>query len=181
MKTFNYGKLVVFIILPNRNGFLGSAFLIWSYWIIVACRNKSDIFIRNKPSDFRSSLIGIWWITVCIVIDYKKCKLSAIGFINIKRHIIFRKACRNCTDPAFRQCNLIGSVGKFYWVYFFCCYKLMKLLSKCWKIFRKTVVSVGIHLRTVRQYGFKAHTGSVKHPRIVTVKVCPFFYSAITE
>ena len=44
----------------------------------------------------------------------KKGKLSSIGSINIKRNIIFRKACRNCTDPAYRQCNLIGSVGKFY-------------------------------------------------------------------
>ena len=93
-------------------------------------RNKPHILPGYKPADLYSPLIRIRRVTIFIVVNYKEGKLAAVGLINEKCHLVFGKACRNGTHPAFRQCDLIGAVAKMHRAYSFGCYELTKLLRK---------------------------------------------------
>ena len=94
-------------------------------------RNKPHILPGYKPADLYSPLIRIRRVTIFIVVNYKEGKLAAVVFLYKEGNTALRKFCRNRSDPAFRQRDLIGAVGKIHRGYFFCCYKLTKLLNKC--------------------------------------------------
>ena len=93
-------------------------------------RNKPHILPGYKPADLYSSLISIRRVTIFIVVNYKEGKLAAVVFFYKEGNTTFRKLCRNRSDPAFRQCDLIGAVAKMHRAYSFGCYELTKLLRK---------------------------------------------------